>query len=58
MPRTRKSVKLALPVPKVLKTIGEESQRKGTDKLTSREIDRVIKATRKARRKGAAPASV
>ena len=32
--------------PEVLRLIGEESQRKGTDKLTSRQIDQVIKAAR------------
>ena len=35
----------AAPEP-VLRTIGEESQRKGTDKLTSRQIDQAIKAAR------------
>jgi hypothetical protein len=29
-----------------LKIIGEESRRKGTDKLSSRQIDGVIKASR------------
>lgn len=42
----RDYVKLAAPEPEVLKLLGEESQRKGTDKLTSRQIDQVIKATR------------
>jgi hypothetical protein len=37
---------LAAPEPDVLKLIGEESQRKGTDKMTPREIDRVIKTSR------------
>jgi prevent-host-death family protein len=48
----RDYVRLAAPEPEVLKAIGEESRRKGTDKLTSRQIDRVIKAarTRKLRR--------
>ena len=48
----RHYVRLAAPEPEVLKAIGEESRRKGTDKLTSRQIDRVIKAarTRKLRR--------
>ena len=30
----------------LLRAIGEESRRKGTDKLTSRQIDQVIKAAR------------
>jgi prevent-host-death family protein len=39
-------VRLAAPEPEVLRVIGEESRRQGTDRLTSRQIDRVIKATR------------
>ena len=42
----RDYVRLATPEPDVLRVIGEESQRKGTDKLTSRQIERVIKAAR------------
>ena len=42
----RDYVRLAAPEPEVLKAIGEESRRKGTNKLTSRQIDRVIKAAR------------
>uniref|UniRef100_Q02AM0 Antitoxin n=1 Tax=Solibacter usitatus (strain Ellin6076) TaxID=234267 RepID=Q02AM0_SOLUE len=42
----RDYVRLAAPEPDVLKLIGEESQRKGTHKMTAREIDRVIKASR------------
>jgi prevent-host-death family protein len=42
----RDYVRLAAPEPEVLRLIGEESQRKGTDKLSSRQIDQVIKATR------------
>ena len=42
----RDCVRLAAPEPDVLRVIGEESQRKGTDKLTSRQIDRLIKAAR------------
>ncbi len=40
----RDYVRLAAPEPEVLRVIGEESRRKGTDKLTSRQIDEVIKA--------------
>jgi prevent-host-death family protein len=47
----RDYVRLAAPEPEVLKLIGEESQRKGTDKLTSRQIDQVIKAARAQKRK-------
>jgi prevent-host-death family protein len=42
----RDYVRLAAPEPEVLKAIGEESRRKGTDKLTSRQIDQVIKVAR------------
>ena len=39
-------VRLAAPEPEVLRGIGEESQRKGTNTLSLRQIDQVIKATR------------
>jgi prevent-host-death family protein len=42
----RDYVRLAAPEPEVLRIIGEEAERKGTSTLTSREIDRIIKATR------------
>ena len=42
----RDYVKLAAPEPEVLRIIGEESEQNGTNTLTSREIDRVIQATR------------
>jgi prevent-host-death family protein len=42
----RDYVKLAAPEPDVLRMIGEESKAKGTDKLTSNQIDRIIQATR------------
>ena len=45
----RDYVRLAAPEPEVLKAIGEESRRNRTDKLTSRQIDRVIKAARAQR---------
>jgi prevent-host-death family protein len=48
----RDYVKLAAPEPEVLRAIGNESQRNGTDKLTSRQIDQIIKATRVQSRKG------
>jgi len=48
----RDYVRLAAPEPEVLRIIGEESQEKRTDKLTSRQIDRVIKAARSQKRKG------
>jgi len=42
----RDYVRLAAPEPEVLRIIGAESQRKGTDKLTQRQIDQVIKSVR------------
>ena len=42
----RDYVRLAAPEPEVLRLIGEESRRKGTDKITSQQIDRVIRAAR------------
>jgi len=42
----RDYVRLAAPEPEVLRAIGEEAERKGTSKLTSRQIDGVIKAVR------------
>src|SRR5437899_10513977 len=42
----RDYVRLAAPEPEVLRLIGEESRRKGTSALTSRQIDQVIKASR------------
>lgn len=47
----RDYVRLAAPEPEVLRVVGEESKRKGTDKLTSRQIDQVIKASRAAKSK-------
>jgi len=42
----RDYVRLAAPEPEVLAVLGEESQRKGTNRLNSRQIDQVIKAVR------------
>ncbi len=42
----RDYVRLASPEPEVLRLIGQESQRKGTSALGSRQIDQVIKAAR------------
>ena len=42
----RDYVRLASPEPEVLQALGVESHRKGTDTLTSAQIDRIIKAAR------------
>ncbi len=47
----RDYVKLAAPEPEVLKIIGEESKRKGTSSLTSRQIDHVIRSARASRKR-------
>ncbi|MGA3015675.1 MAG: type II toxin-antitoxin system Phd/YefM family antitoxin [Bryobacteraceae bacterium] len=47
----RDYVRLAAPEPEVLRVIGEESQRHGTDTLSPARIDRVIKAARLQKRK-------
>jgi|SRR5580692_4798159 PHD/YefM family antitoxin component YafN of YafNO toxin-antitoxin module len=44
-------VRLAAPEAEVLKVIGEESKRNGTDTLTLREIDRIIKIARSKKSK-------
>jgi prevent-host-death family protein len=46
----RDYVRMAAPEPEVLRILGEESKRKGTDKLSMRQIDRVIRASRQAAR--------
>src|SRR6202051_548211 len=47
----RDYVKLAAPEPEVLRIIGEESERNGTSRLSSRQIDAVIRRARSAKSK-------
>jgi len=47
----RDYVKLAAPEPEILRIIGEESERNGTNTVTSRQIDQIIKATRAQQKK-------
>jgi prevent-host-death family protein len=47
----RDYVKLAAPEPEVLRVLGEESKRKGTHAVTSRQIDRIIRTVRARRKK-------
>ncbi len=42
----RDYVRLAAPEPEVLRLLGEESEAKGTDKLSSQQIDKIIRKTR------------
>lgn len=48
-------VKLAAPEPEVLRLLGEESRRKGTHTMPSREIDGVIREARAARKRKQQP---
>jgi len=48
----RDYVRLAAPEPEVLRVIGEESKRKGTNKLSSRRIDQIINTARAERKHG------
>jgi prevent-host-death family protein len=47
----RDYAQLAAPEPEVLRILGEESVKKGTHTLTSRQIDQIIKATRAQKKK-------
>ena len=47
----RDYVKLAAPEPEVLRILGAESERNGTNALTSRQIDQIIKTTRAQKKK-------
>lgn len=47
----RDYVRLAVPEPEVLRAIGIESRQKGTDKLSPAQIDKIIKAARKSKRR-------
>src|SRR5580700_3698877 len=47
----RDYVKLSAPEPEVLRVLGEESKRKGTHAITSRQIDRTIRTARAQRKK-------
>lgn len=42
----RDYVRLAAPEPDVLRIVGEESKAKGTDNLSSQQIERIIRASR------------
>jgi prevent-host-death family protein len=45
----RDYVRLAVPEPEVLRMIGRESVQKGTNKLSSRQIDQAISTARRSR---------
>ena len=46
----RDYVRLITPEPEALRIAGEDAKRNGTDKLTSRQIDQIIKAARADKR--------
>jgi PHD/YefM family antitoxin component YafN of YafNO toxin-antitoxin module len=45
----RDYMRLALPEPEVLRVIGEESRRKKTANLSSKQIDQIIKLARRTK---------
>jgi prevent-host-death family protein len=45
----RDYVRLALPEPEVLRIIGQESKKKGTNRLSAKQIDQIVKAARKSK---------
>jgi len=47
----RDYVRLAVPEPEILRIIGEESKQKGTNRLGTRQIDRIVKAARRSKRR-------
>jgi prevent-host-death family protein len=47
----RDYVRLAVPEPEVLRVIGMESKSKGTNRLSSTQIDQIVKAARKSKRR-------
>lgn len=47
----RDYLRLAAPEPEILRILGEESRRQGTDKITSSQIDRIIRSVRTRKKK-------
>ena len=47
----RDYVRLAAPEPEVLRIIGMESKSKGTTRLTTTQIDQIVKTARKSKRR-------
>ena len=47
----RDYVRLAVPEPQVLRIIGMESKSKGTNRLSATQIDQIVKAARKSKRR-------
>ena len=47
----RDYVRLAVPEPEVLRIIGMESKNKGTNRLTTTQIDQIVKTARRSKRR-------
>jgi hypothetical protein len=47
----RDYVRRVVPEPEVLRIIGKESKQKGTNELSSRRIDQIVKVARKVKRR-------
>ena len=47
----RDYVRLAVPEPEVLRIIGMESKNKGANRLSTTQIDQIVKAARKSKRR-------
>ena len=47
----RDYVRLAAPEPEILRVIGEKSAQEGTNKLTSRQVDHIVKAARRSKKR-------
>ena len=45
----RERVRLILPEPEILRTVGEESKQKATHRLSSKQLDGIIKAARRSK---------
>jgi len=45
----RDYVRLAVPEPEVLRIIGQESKKKGTNRLSAKQIEQIVKAARKSK---------
>lgn len=47
----RDYVHLAVPEPEVLRILGQESKQKGTNRISPKQVDQVIRAARSAKRR-------
>ncbi len=45
----RDYVRLAVPEPEILRILGNESKRNGTNKLSPKQIDQIVKAARRSK---------